>query len=170
LLPEAEIHIRSGKLPPCEMARTKDAYPLERILEAATLGSQGKAAIPKLIEALRSDDDAIRFWGVTGLNATGNTDTGTVAVLSKALTDKSPVVRVAAAEALGKIGRDQEALAVLREALKHENDWVRHSAALALDRLGDKAKPAVPEMKAALKDSNQYVVRILRHAVERLDK
>jgi HEAT repeat protein len=113
-------------------------------------------------------DAAVRWWAAVGCTALGSKAAPAAEALRKALADPSPVVRVAAAEALCKQDRHTEALPVLIEALKHENDWVRHSTALVLDSLGEKARPALEAMKARVNDPNQYVGRVLGPVVKRL--
>jgi uncharacterized sulfatase len=170
-LPEVEIHRRSGKTPPYEMARKGDAvYPQQRILDAAMLAAQGPDALPKLVELFKDKDPAVRYWGAVGCSALGAKAAPATETLRQALADPSPVVRMAAADALCRLDRHAEALPVLIEALKHDNEWVRHSAALVLDSIGPKAKPALAAMKARLDDSNQYVVRVLGPAVKRLEQ
>jgi HEAT repeat protein len=87
--------------------------------------------------------------------------------LRKALEDPAPDVQIAAADALCRIGRIEEALAVLVRALKHENEWARLRAANVLDGLGPKALPVEAELRAAAKDRNNYVQRVIEHALMR---
>lgn len=79
--------------------------------------------------------------------------------------DPSPSVRVAAAQALCAFGNDAAGLPVLIEHLKHPEEAVRILAADALDRLGPRARPALPDIELAAKDSNQYVVRLVNHTL-----
>jgi hypothetical protein len=58
-------------------------------------------------------------------------------------------VRQGACEALGYIN-SAEALPVLVRLLTHEDRWLRVKAANALKNMGDKAKPAVPDMLRAV--------------------
>ncbi len=85
------------------------------------------------------------------------------------LKHESPTVRVAAAADLVRFDTDADAFAVLLAALKDENPWVRHAAILALDDMGPKrAAKAKDAIKAALKDANEYVVRVAQHLDARL--
>lgn len=169
LLPEAEIHQRAGQMPPYEMARKGDeVYPQQRILEAASLTQQGPDALPKLIERFKDKDSAVRYWAAVGCTALGARAAPATDALRQALKDPSPVVRVAAAEALCKLGKHEETLRVLSDELKNGNEWVRHAAALVLDGLGEKGRPVLPQMKEAVNDTNGYVGRLLGPAVKRL--
>ena len=64
---------------------------------------------------------------------------------------EGPDVRVAqsACETLGRL-RSPEAVPALVRLLAHEDRWLRTKAAQALQRLGDAARPAVPDMLAAV--------------------
>jgi HEAT repeat protein len=86
----------------------------------------------------------------------------------EALNDPSPSVRVAAASALCSMGEDAAGLPVLIEHLKSPEDAVRILAADAIDDLGPKAKPALAAIELAVKDSNQYVVRLATHTLSAL--
>jgi uncharacterized sulfatase len=169
LLPEAEMHVRARGRAPHALTRDEKAYPQGRILEAAVAMHQPRP-LPKLLEHLADGDSAVRYWAATGLGVRGAESRLAEVALRKALADASPVVRVAAARALARLGRPAAALPVLTAALKHDNEWVRHAAVEALDEMGAKARPALAALKAATKDSNGYVVRVARHAVARLDE
>jgi len=164
LLPEAEIHLRSAGKPPYLMARTPGAYPLDRILTAATRPHSNGDPLSDLMLGLKDPDAAVRTWSVIHLGVRGDKSADVVAPLRGLLKDPSPCVRVAAADALGRMGMSADALPVLAAELKHDNEWVRLSAAEALDRLGESAAPVRDAMRAASKDSNQYVQRVVKHA------
>src|SRR5205814_3341100 len=102
-LPEAELRTRFGATPPHEAVR-KDpkSYPLEKILDAADLASRGE---PACVDLLKDDDPAVRYWGATGCVVRGAKGKSAEETLLKALGDASPSVRVAAADALSRLGR-----------------------------------------------------------------
>ena len=56
-------------------------------------------------------------------------------VLVKALSDLDPILRLAAAEALGRAA-DSRQVPPLLGALAEADPWVRHAAAIALENLG----------------------------------
>ena len=80
------------------------------------------------------------------------------------------MVRVAAVDALRRLGKADKALPVLTKCLKDDNPWVRHEAALAIDELGARAAPAKEALTKALKDDNSYVVRVVRHTLAVIEK
>jgi HEAT repeat protein len=71
--------------------------------------------------------------------------------LKAALRDKSLSVRVAAAQALWRVSRDQEALTFLAGMLEQPDEEDRWSAAKALAAVGPDGVAAVPALRAALK-------------------
>jgi uncharacterized sulfatase len=164
LMPEAEVEARSKGRTRYELGRDEKAFPSAKLLAAAELVAR-KAGL-KVLEALAKEEDAaLRWWGVTGLGLSG--DEKAVGPLRAALKDRAGVVRVAAADALGRLGRDEGIVKVLVAALKDESPWVRHAAILALDDLGTKrAADAREAIKAALKDANNYVVRVAQHHLD----
>ena len=162
-LPEAELRTRFGAMPPHEAVR-KDPrnYPLERILDAADLASRGEAAC---VDLLKDEDSAVRYWGAVGCVVRGEQAKPAEEALLKALGDPSPSVRVAAADALTRIGRVDAALPILERGLKDDSEWTRLHAATLLDVLGAKADPVRDALKAASTDKNEYVRRVIEHAV-----
>jgi uncharacterized sulfatase len=161
VLPENELHDRFTK-PPYEEIRVPLFNPLRDPLAGAF------RALPGGFRA-RHRDSATRYWAVTGLE-TNSVSKEALEAVKKLLTDEAPSVRIAAADALFRLGKPDEALPVLREALKSKNEWVRLAAINVLDRMGEKARPALEDFRKSLKDSNQYVVRVAEHAVRALEK
>ncbi len=92
---------------------------MDRIIATAELASSLKPdAMPALLKALGDSDTAVRYWAVMGILMRGAEAVTKEAVpLRKVLSDEgAPCVRVAAAEALGRYGTDEDAkksLAVL---------------------------------------------------------
>ncbi len=174
LLPEAEMHFRAAGKPPYDMARQADVFPVERILDAAELVGRGPAELPKLTALLTDPDAAVRFWAATGLTVLGAEAQPAAKDLTLKLADTSATVRFAAAEALCRLGREQEALPVLAAGLQNTDQRIRLHAATVLVALGEKARPAVPQMKqAALSKAKgphaTYTQWALRHALHQLE-
>jgi N-sulfoglucosamine sulfohydrolase len=150
-LPELDMIARGGDGTPYEMARGKDLYPLERILDAAELVGAGPAAMAQQITLLTKDTDpAVRYWAAVGLHALGRlADRATPALLA-ALSDRSAAVRIEAARALAELGERERALALLTKELEGADQRAALRAARALQMLGPAARPALPAMKRAL--------------------
>lgn len=167
LVPEPDLHDRCGESPPYVWARQSDSsFPREKILAAALTAQSGPTGRDQMTALLSDPDAAVRYWGVTGLIALGAESKPVVPRLLGALKDPSPTVRVTAARALFPLGEEEVALSVLKRGLRDDNPWVRHHAALALDSFGQRAAPLKAELEGALKDENEYVVRVATHALE----
>jgi uncharacterized sulfatase len=146
---------------------------LERLQKIKDLDGLGEKAIPKYFQALDDKYGSVRYWAVVGLhnNCKDVKDIERAkASLKKMLSDKSPVVRIAAAQALCEWGDQKEGLAVLLEALEHKTDKARLYAIIALNRIGEKARPALGTIKAHLKDPDEYVQRVTRATLNRLER
>ncbi|MFW5766349.1 MAG: sister chromatid cohesion protein PDS5 [Coleofasciculus sp.] len=122
------------------------------------IGSHAKEVVPDLIQALQDSDKDIRRSAAYALEMIGHDAKEAVPDLIVALKeDKEAQVRSWAADALGAIGA-KEAVPQLRVALKEDKEvQVRRSAAWALLKIGVEAKEAVPDLRAALQDSDKYV-------------
>jgi N-sulfoglucosamine sulfohydrolase len=167
LLPESDLRTRFGGRPEYEaVRRDPKLYPFERIAAAADLaGAREPSARPKLVELLKDDDPAVRYWAAVGLGALGADGKPSVDDLRKSLRDTSATVRVAAADALCRVGELEQGVSGLIEGIKDDNPWVRLAAVNHLDRLGDRAKAARDVLEKARADKNQYVVRVVEHAL-----
>jgi uncharacterized sulfatase len=142
-LPEGELHSRAKGASPYDLGHDDRAYPFRRVFETADLASMLQPeAIPALRKALRDDDSALRYWAALGILMRGKRGAEAVyGELRAALGDRSPYVRVAAAEALARNGRQtdlRQALAVLAElaSLEKNGVFVSLAALNALDALG----------------------------------
>lgn len=166
LLPEADLRTRFGNQPPYSAVREHPAlYPFDRIADAADLaGRRDPSCLGDLKQRLTDTDPAVRYWGATGLGMLGESAAKAAPQLEAALSDSKPAVRVAAADALLRIGRDEPALPVLIDAMKDQNEWIRLQAINVLDRIGPRARSACPVIDRAQEDPNAYVVRVAEHA------
>ncbi len=146
-LPEFDAGRISQGSTPFETARKPNAYPLQKIREIADLvgvaGSTGKQS--RLLK--ESSHYAVRYWAAVGLHASGRGS----AALNHALGDPSPPVRIEAAEALLQRGENPKALQVLVDDLQAHDLDVVLLAARGLQLLGEKARSALPQIRAAQK-------------------
>jgi uncharacterized sulfatase len=155
-LPEAEIHSKGAASSPYEAGHDPEKYPIERVMGAAELASGLKAdAMPKLIQGLGDEDSAVRHWSALGILMRGAEGVRQAeAGLKKALAqDVSPYVRITAAEALGRYGKESDlrtALAALLELAPADRNgaYVSLYALNAMDSLGAKAKAALGALQA----------------------
>ena len=135
-IPEGERLTRAGALAPYDFGHDDAKYPYERVAATAELASSLQPdATPALVKLLADSDSAVRYWGVMGLRMRGAaTVTASAATLRSALTDASPYVRIAAAEALGQFAADSDLAAGLG-ALTPLADWSKHDLFTALAAL-----------------------------------
>ena len=145
---------------------------------ARSLGYTGNArAVDPLVEALRDEDEWVRYAAATALGDIG--DKRAVEPLIEALDDEEWTVLGSVATALGKIG-DPKAVDPLITALKYEdrartallrafpNRWVRCSAATALGDIGDTR--AVGPLTVALGDGDEYVRKAATEALKAIEE
>lgn len=143
-IPEAIIYEIAKTTPLYDYARS-GKYAIEKVITTADIASSRNAAHTKeLIQALSDADPVVRYWAATGLTVL-KAPTGKAA-LQKALQDREPAVRIAAAEALYVTGADKPgAVAMLVETLKSDNPYARLQALNVLDLTGKDAAPAMAD-------------------------
>jgi len=144
---------------------------LERLRKIKELDGQGDKAIPKYLEALDDKYTSVRYWAIVGLHYNSkatNTDRAKAA-FEKSLNDPAAVVRIAAAHALCDWGEEAKALPVLAAGLNDKIDKARLHAIIALNKIGEKARPLLTQIKAALKDSDDYVRRVAKTTMNQLE-
>ena len=173
LIPEPEINLREEKAGSryAILADTEDKTLPVRLSKMAELASSGAKALPILLEGAKDKDPAVRYWAATGIgNIASQDEASSTASLKLMQGDSSTVVRIAAARALLRIGKyEKEALAELSKALESPEQWSRLHAAIVLDEADEKARPALPALKKALKKQpNKYIVRVANKAVNDL--
>ena len=183
LMPEGEMHMRAGKSSPYEMGHDPKRVPVERIVAAADLASSLQPGVTSRLQELMKDpDNTIRYWGVMGALMRGKDEvTKLDLALRKSLTDTSPHVRIAAAEALGSYGTEQDVRVVMPILLELANAEKRGiysalHAMNAIDSLGAKALPwkaeilALPTVDAAAPErvGREYIPKLLRRFGETL--
>ena len=144
----------------------KDAinHPLQDVrFSAALIQAEFKdlEAIPILLEAIHQQYQGSRYYDYHDAFLTSKAyqalcEMGIIVIplLTESLHDKDVILRIIAAEALGKIG-DPIAVPGLLETLHDEIDLVRGSAAEALGKIGDPT--AVPVLLEALNDDTSSV-------------
>jgi N-sulfoglucosamine sulfohydrolase len=144
---------------------------LERLRKIKELDGKPDKAISEYVEALNDKNASVRYWAVTGLhnNCKGAKIKSVQAKIGEALKDNAAVVRIAAAQAFCDWGYEKDALPILAEALKDKNDKARVYAIIALNKIGEKARPVLPQIKTALKDSDEYVQRVARDTLSQLE-
>jgi uncharacterized sulfatase len=123
---------------------------------------------PKLIEAaLTHKDPAFRYWAVVSYTTTSQATERARKHVLGAMSDASPVVRIAAARGAALHLGSDDAVKLLTSELNGENEWACLHAALALEELGKRAAPARQALQDVVtKKRHEYVVRVATHVLE----
>jgi arylsulfatase A-like enzyme len=141
-------------------SRALGAYPLRRVMDLAqTAIERDPANLEALIERLRDDNEAVRYWAAQGVVMLKGAATPATTVLEERLdSDTSPRVRIVVAEALANLG-DARAVAFLAETLDtHEDPRVRLQALNALTYVPLTAvQPYAAVADRATRDPDEYV-------------
>jgi uncharacterized sulfatase len=150
-IPEAERLRVAGDKSPKDVFASDDAYPFARVFALAQKASDLSLKDAAPFTAALGDGNAIvRYWGATGLliRKEDGVKTGRDALV-KALKDKSPSVRIAAADALAQFG-DAADLPASLDALIAAADPTKFSNATATEALN--AITNIGDKAASLKD------------------
>jgi uncharacterized sulfatase len=183
LLPEAEMHSRAGSSSIYEIGHDPKRYPMEQVLDTADLASSMKSGTTAgLSSAMKDADSGVRYWGAMGFLMRGEDEVKRAhGALTNALEDRSPSVRIAAAEALGRYGDDtdlEKALSVLITLANpvENGSYVCMQALNAISALGKKAAALKAQLKALPTSDpkspervrSEYTTRLIAHLLETL--
>ena len=148
LLAESEYMIRSTDSTPYQYARNSDHYRMDEILKAAdAVGTKNEQ---DLLPFLNHPDNAVRYWGVIGLQQLALWTTGGTKEMEAILEDPSPVVQIAAAEAILNKESSSVAVDILGKWVADERPWLALQAARSIQSVGEDARPLIPQMYAVL--------------------
>jgi hypothetical protein len=121
--------------------------PLENIIETAELASSYNLNhIPELINRLSSADAAVRYWAAIGCAVRGKNANAAKSKLKELLQDSYGNVRIAAAEALCKMGCKEEAMAVLIKEMNNQNPSIQLHALNVLDAIENDIKSELEDI------------------------
>jgi len=135
LLPEGLAERLAGEQTVYEYAQS-DAYPIDRVLETATIATSRDASkVEEWIEAMSDPHPAVRYWAATGCLVLKEEAKEARRPLTALLEDPSADVRVVAAEALGHLGATDRAAETLAEAIESGNRYERLAALTAVEML-----------------------------------
>lgn len=135
--------------PLAELAREEKHFPLDRALDTAwRVGLPGEAA--EFTRRLSDANATVRYWAAIGLRAAGRDTAAAKDALQKALADESSPVSIEAAGILVAQHADRAALDRLAACLTSSDENAALHAARTLQLLGEKARPALPALQAAL--------------------
>ncbi len=160
---------------------------LEKLHAFALMVNSEPMRLDQVQAAATAEDPAIRYWAAVGItravkqsliiskadedgrSSEEDSQAWAAEWLAKLAKDKSPVVRVAAADGLCNAGKLNDGLPLLIRELSSPKPWIRLHAAIALDELDERAEPATAALEKALKDrENRYVSRVAERALQTL--
>ena len=114
-----------------------------------------KTNVPLLIRALMDESHGVREEAARSLGEYDGRAQRASAALQALLQDDDVRVRIAAAEAMWKIGADgRKVLPTLVGAMRHRS--ARWRAVMAISAMGKDAEPAIPFLIAALRDASMH--------------
>ncbi|MBM3759579.1 MAG: sulfatase [Acidobacteria bacterium] len=174
-LPEHEIHARAKDDAPWTMARDDERFAAVRVMNAAELATGPTRTQPEIFRTYLEDgDSAVRYWCANGILGQGKPAVEvTQNALRGALNDDSLNVRVAAAEALARYGKDSDLAPAVEVLLKAANSttgsvYVAIAALNALTEIGGEKLRPYRERIAQLSKEDPKAVESMRSYVPRL--
>jgi len=127
----------------------------------------------ELNKGLAHENEAVRYWAANGIsNLHSKPDSKLIKKLKLMLRDQNINVAIAAAAALLKHENEsQDLLAPIKNGFKSKNEWTRLQSALVVDDFSFVAaamENTIQKQKES--DPNKYVVRVVNHALNCLNK
>ena len=149
-LPEPELMARAEGTTPYALAHRPDRYDLPRILASAERVGDASVPLPTLTAALDDEDSAVRYWTVVALQARGPEAGGARDAIARRLGDSSAAVALEAASTACRLGDCAATHALLTRYLRSEDRlWEALFAAAVVRDIGERARPLLPEIRAA---------------------
>ncbi len=128
-IPEYTLLDYHGKQTPYELRLDEQIYPVEQVIEMASLCGEGKKAIGKQLKGIQSQNGAIAYWAALGLLAQEDLSKRDVKKLSEVLPAISyPLAKVWAAGALLNVEEDEVARKIIMDALHCDDDRLTTAA------------------------------------------
>jgi hypothetical protein len=157
LMPEGYILENLDDNTTYELARSKEIYPIGRILEVADMILENSIEQDKLSAKLDDDHELIRFWAVICLSHLQNPSSRTLKKLNEAISDSSLYVRLAAADALCifNLCNEKAQMAIL-EGLKSE----RMIDVLVAARIFELHAEKMPLIKEDAGEVRQFLMQV----------
>jgi len=146
-LPEAMMREMAGDQTIYALTHAS-GFPSDEIISSAEQATRKNPAdVPRLIEKLGAEHPAVRYWAATGCAILPGKSEEAAPQLQKMLNDTWGNNRIAAAEALCRMGKTEDALELLIKEMNNENQWVQLHALNVLESLGkDTVQPVSKEI------------------------
>lgn len=167
-LPESDMVARAKGGPVYAMTQEEARYPFSKVLEAADVASRhDDASLSRLVAWMSDPDPAIRYWAALGCSVRGEKAGSAAEALRGLLEDVSPVVRIAAAEALVRLGKPEGLDRLVKELDLPGADPL--AALNSLASLGALAKPVAAVVEAKVQKGLAAESRASRDGVPYVD-
>jgi HEAT repeat protein len=166
----ADIGPEAGAAIPALRRMLRAEVPMVRVAAAEALAriSPDTPGLAEVLGGALQLDPSMNY--LTALRSLCGLGSRSVPVLSRALSDPSPVMRRLAIETLGSIGTPaKEAVTALATRLRDPDELVRRAAAQALGKMASECKAAVPQLRAALQDTSNMVRATVAAALIKVD-
>lgn len=171
-IPEPDRSDRVGNQPIYDYMRNEKINSVA-IVDAAENASRREINnIPVLLEYLKDEDRAIRYWGATGLLILGKDTAPAKNELLAMLNDKSPGVVTVSAEALYNLGDKEAARNAFLKVLKNPDEFARCHALNAIDCVNDSSQLIINGVVEMIKTSpemtqNRYDLRAAKWLINK---
>jgi arylsulfatase A-like enzyme len=150
-------------------SRVPDAYPLSEVMDlAASAIKREPANLGRFVDALGHRNEVVRYWGAQGLLMLGTGSAAAADALRAALGDRSPQVRIAAAEAYALTQEVAAPLAVLGDLLDCAPGPVTLQALNAVTYIGAAATAVIDKVAALAEMNDENNGPAARHLLHRL--
>jgi len=172
-VPEGMLENLCKGQPPMAWGANDSNYPLEPLLNAALLAAQRDGSIEDIATMAEAKHPGMRYWAAMGALARGGPEARWRPMLDRLLTDDTVSVRVAAAEALGRLSPAQSARArnvlLASVSLREHGFGATVEALNALDGMGQATPAEMALLEKGLAGRDQVNQRI-RDVPDRLMK
>lgn len=136
-----------------------------RLLAIKELGELTPASVPVLVDALDDPEVSVAYWAAVGLGHSGSGDDDAAAALSAQLEHSSATVRIAAAEALCRLGHEDKGRPVVVALARDGNPWIQLKAVHIIDECGLTGPEVTQTLTGLLKAKPDYYLRAsIEHA------
>jgi len=168
-IPEAERNIRAGETPIYDLIRSGEV-PLERIIRTAWKATEAaREDTDQLLEWLRDEEPAVRYWAAQGLLLLGEGVRPHLGEVMQAASDTSLNVAATAAEILYRLGKKREALQAYDRVLLSDYKMARTYALNSIDRINgspdeflDPCVALIREKYTQLNMGSDYDARVIQ--------
>jgi N-sulfoglucosamine sulfohydrolase len=161
IIPEGQLIERTKGTTAYELVRS-DKLPHEFIvLMADKAGQANPANLKILIQGLKHNDEAVRYWAATGCAILKGKAITAKDELLRLLKDKDAHVRMAAAEALTFMSEEAKAMKVFEKEANSSNSKTSLYALNLLDMQGEASKAVFARFKKDVKKFDKYVQRVI---------